>query len=195
MFNPKLLELESDLLAKQECAGGLNELPHECWLLLEMIEQEIGIKLGDNVPKDWRGWLTYRRKDASDSSGSHSNCGVIISRGRACTEGGLFAKWRAGLDVAYAADTAREYKSGFDVSPPQDIDHLLVNFGLAKTTRVFLWYGENIAPYKLIFEKDISDDPEEPLREAITEACVWILTRPKEKTLLEFLKDLTAQQK
>lgn len=188
MFNPKLLELESELLAKEECASGLTQLPHECWLLLQRIEQEIGVKLADNVPKDWRGWLTYKRKDASDSQGNHSNSGLIVCRGRASTEGGLFARWRAGLDVPFATETANEYRRGFDVSPPQDLDHLLMNFGVGKSTRVFLWYGENIAPYRLIFEWDIHEDPEIPLIDAITEACVWIMKRPKDLTLAEFLK-------
>lgn len=190
MFNARLLELESELLAKEECARGLSELPHECWLLLERVEQEIGIKLASNVPKDWKGWLTYRRKDASDSQGSHTNCGLIVIRGRAGADGGIFAKWRAGLDVPMASESISEYKRGFDVSPPQDLDHLLINFGHAKTTRVFLWYGENFAPYRLIFEWDLAEDPEVPLIEAITEACVWIVKRPRDLTLSEYLKTL-----
>lgn len=187
MFNARLLEFESALLAQKECAGGIAELPHECAILLQQIEQEIGIRLGDTAPKDWKGWLSYRRKDASDSQGGKSNCGLIILRGRSCTEGGMFAKWKAGLDVPSAVETTTEHKRGFDVTPPQDLDHLLINFGQGKSTRVFLWYGENIAPYQLIFEKDILEDPDDELKEAVTEACIWIMTRPKDMTLKEFL--------
>jgi hypothetical protein len=189
MFNHKLLELESELLAKQECAAGLTDLPYECELCLQAIEQEVGIKLTDPIPKDWKGWLSYRRKDASDSQGGKSNCGLVILRGRACSQGGLFAKWNAGLDVPFAVDTVTEFKRGFDVTPPQDLDHLLINFSRGNQPKVFVWYGENIAPYKLIFEADVSEAHDAPLKEAITEACVWIMTRPKETTLVEFLKD------
>ncbi|MCC7528302.1 MAG: hypothetical protein IT342_07255 [Candidatus Melainabacteria bacterium] len=191
MFNHKLMELESELLAKQQCAGGLLDLPYECELCLQSIEQEVGIKLGSPTPKDWKGWLSYRRKDASDSQGGKSNCGLVVLRGRACSEGGMFAKWKAGLDVPFAVDTVTEFKRGFDVTPPQDLDHLLINFGRGKSTRVFVWYGENIAPYRLIFEADVDEDHDAPLKEALTEACVWIMTRPKETTLAEFLKGLS----
>lgn len=193
MFNHKLLELESQLLAKEQCAQGLSDLPYECELYLQNIEQEVGIKLADQVPKDWKGWLSYRRKDASDSQGAKSNCGLIVLRGRACSEGGLFAKWRAGLDVPFAADTINEFKRGFDVTPPQDLDHLLINFGRKDAAKVFIWYGENIAPYRLVYEAEVSEEHDSRLQEMITEACVWIMTRPKHVTLVDFLKENEGQ--
>lgn len=190
MFHFKLIELESELLAKEECARGFSELPLACALMMESIEGEIGIRLGDKVPKDWRGWLTYKRKGSDHTS--RDRLGLIVSRGRACSEGGLFAKWRAGLDVPYGIDTANEYGRGFDVTPPQDLDHLLVNYACGARWKVFLWYGENIAPYKLIYQAEITDetddDVQQQLKEAVVEACTWILTRPKEVTLNEFLK-------
>lgn len=179
MFHLKLIELESELLAKEESERGISELTADCLFLLEFIQNEVLFRLGDKVPKDWRGWLTYRRKNHS----------LIICRGRAFHEGGLFGTWRVGLDVAYGLDTTSEYLRGFDVSPPQDLDHLLINFGESNNTRVFLWYGENIAAYKLIFEADASESPHEELKEAVAEACVWILTRPKQMTLSDFLKE------
>lgn len=178
MFNLRLLELESELLAKEEAARGLKEFTIECDFLLQLIEREIGIKLAAPVPQDWRGWLTYRRSKES----------LIVSRGKAFRESGMFGKWRAGIDVPYGMDTMTEYLRGFDVSPPQDIDHLMINFGSGTSTRVFLWYGENVAPYRLIYEEEVSDDPDDPLKEAVVEACVWILTKPRELTLPEFLE-------
>lgn len=176
-FHARLLELESEIIAKEEAARGLKELTPECALLLEAIEKEIGLKLGDAAPNDWKGWLTYKR-DAEQ---------VIICRGRAFKESGMFAKHRAGLDVSYGLDSVTEYRRGFSVSPPQDLDHLLVNFGSGDSIRVFLWYGENIAPYRLIFEDEMLNDPVENLKDAVLEACVWIATKPKELTLPEFL--------
>jgi hypothetical protein len=179
MFNARLLELESELLAKEQAAKGLKQVTPECALLLEKIENEIGMHVADKTAKDWKGWLSYRRgKEA-----------LVICRGRAFSSGGMFAQWRAGFDVVKGLDSVREYQRGFDVTPAQDLDHLLVNFGCADadTTMVFLWYGENIAPYRLIFEADMALDPDAQLLEAITEACVWILTKPKGHTLPEFL--------
>jgi hypothetical protein len=185
MFHLKLIELESELLAKEQSERGLSEFTSDCLFLLEFIQNEVGLALGNKVAKNWRGWLTYRRKDHS----------LIVCRGRAFHEGGIFGKWRAGLDVAYGLDTASEYLRGFDVSPPQDLDHLLINFGEGQHTRVFLWYGENIAAYKLIFEEEVSASPHEELKEAVAEACVWILTRPKEKTLSDFLREKVTRNK
>lgn len=176
-FHARLLELESEIIAKEEAQRGLKELTPDCNLLLQSIEKELGLKLADQAPHDWKGWLTYRR--GADK--------LMICRGRAFKETGMFGKHRAGLDVAYGLDTITEYKRGFDVSPPQDLDHLLVNFGVGDAIRVFLWYGENIAPYRLIFEQDMHDDPDENLKDAVAEACVWIATKPKELTLPEFL--------
>jgi hypothetical protein len=171
------LELESEIIAKEEAQRGLKELTPDCDILLQTVEKEIGLKLADPAPADWKGWLTYRRgKDK-----------VVILRGRAFKEPGMFGKHRAGLDVAYGADTITEYKRGFDVSPPQDLDHLLVNFGCGDSVRVFLWYGENVAAYRLIFEQEMHEDPDEELKEAVAEACHWIVKKPKDLTLPEFL--------
>lgn len=177
-FHARLLELEAEIIAKEEAQRGLKELTPECEILLAIVEEEIGLKLADAAPADWKGWLTYRRgKDK-----------LIICRGRAFKEPGMFGKHRAGLDVSFGIDTITEYKRGFDVSPPQDLDHLLVNFGLGENLRVFLWYGENIAAYRLIFEDELSDNTDDALKDALAEACVWIIKKPKELTLPEFLK-------
>jgi hypothetical protein len=101
----------------------------------------------------------------------------------------MFGGTRAGFDVPMGLDSVTEYRRGFDVSPPQDLDHLLVNFGMdGERIRVFLWYGENIAPYKLIFAADLTDEPHKELAEAIVEACIWIAKRPKHETLEAFLQ-------
>lgn len=178
MFHIRLLELESELLAKEESARGLKDFTPECGLLLDQIENEIGPRLADKAPKDWRGWISYRRGKES----------LIICRGRSFGTGGLFAQCRAGLDVTNGADTIADYQRGFDVTPPQDLDHLLLNFGSGKKTRIFLWYGENIAPYRLIFEADVDGDPQRALHDAVVEACTWVVKRPKHVTLPEFLK-------
>lgn len=178
LFHARLLELESELIAKEQAARGVQQLTPECALLLERIEQEIGIKLGDKIDKEWKGWLCYRRGKES----------LVICRGRAFASGGMFAQVRAGFDVPNGNDAAREYQRGFDVTPAQDLDHLQVNFGAdASGTKVFLWYGENIVPYRLIFQEDVSAFPDKELQEAIVEACVWILKKPKGLTLPEFL--------
>jgi hypothetical protein len=179
MFNARLLELESELIAKAQAAKGLEQLTPECSLLLEKIENEIGMHVADKTAKDWQGWLSYRRGKES----------LLICRGRSFSTGGMFAQWRAGFDVVNGLDSVREYQRGFDLTPAQDLDHLLINFGCADPgiTMIFLWYGENIAPYRLIFEADMALDPDAQLLEAITEACVWILTKPKGITLPAFL--------
>ena len=179
-FHARLLELESELLAKEEAERGIDNLTEDCQQLLQSVEQEIGVKLSDRVPDDFRGWVTYKRKKDQ----------LIIARGKAFKAGGLFPKSVAGLDVSFGLDTATEYSRGFDVSPPQDLDHLLVNFGYGQggQVRVFLWYGENIAPYRLIFEAVMAEDPHNELKDAVIEACVWIMKKPKELTLPEFLE-------
>ena len=179
-FHARLLELESELIAKEEAASGIDELTHDCELLMQSVESEIGVKLADKVPSDFRGWISYRRKEGN----------LIIVRGKAFKEGGLFPKYVVGCDVSFGLDTATEYSRGFDVSPPQDLDHLAVNFGRGKNgaVRVFLWYGENIAPYRLIFEAQMDEEPHHHLKEAVIEACVWIVKKPKELTLPEFLE-------
>lgn len=179
MFDPRLIELESEILAKEESERGLDEMTWQSILTLETIEHEIGLKLGDRVPSQWRGWLSYRKDKQS----------LVICRGRAFATGGLFGKSLAGLDVANGMDAVSDYLRGYDVTPSQELDHLLINFGKGAKSRVFLWYGENIATYKLIFEAPLDDSAVETLKEAVVEACTWILKRPKEKTLLEFLKD------
>jgi hypothetical protein len=177
-FHDRLLELESELLAKEEAARGIDQLTAECAILIDGVEREIGMRLGDNATSDWRGWLSFRRKDA-----------LVICRGRAFADGNFFKSSRAGLDCAAGLDSITEYRRGFDVTPPQELDNLLLNFGQGETTKVFLWYGENIAPYRLIYQADVMSDPTDQLHEAIVEACVWIVKRPKGTTLLEFLKE------
>jgi hypothetical protein len=179
MFHYRLIELEAELLAKQQSQKGLSTFTPLCAGLLDFIEQEIGIRLGDPIlAHDWQGWLCYRRTVDRVQS-------LLVARGRAFQEGAL-KKWRAGLDVPYGADTITEYRRGFDVSPPQDLDHLLINFG-GDPAKVFLWYGENIAPYKIIFMESVDLDPHHQLSDAVVEACTWILTRPKDITLSQFL--------
>jgi hypothetical protein len=179
MFHLKLIELEAELMAKEQSQKGFARLPYECSTLLGFVEREIGVRLGDRVNRDWRGWLTYKR--GADS--------LVILRGRAFNDGG---RWQAGVDVPYGHDTITEYERHFDVTPPAEIDHLLVNFGQAPSLRVFLWFGEGIAEYKLIFMADMQDDPHNQLMQAIVEACGWILKRPKDKTFLEFAKEIGA---
>ena len=179
MLNFRLIELESELLAKQQSLKSYEELLPSCLGLLEYLEQEVGVRLADPVPRNWVGWLTYRQ---------HKNS-LIVLRGKAFHEGSV-GKHRAGLDVPGGGDAITEYQRGFDVSPPQDLDHLLVNFSSDADPRVFLWYGENIAPYKLIYFANVSDDPHKELSEAVVEACVWTTKRPKGMTFGEFFQDL-----
>lgn len=180
MLKARLLELESELLAKEETKrlANIDILPPECQLLLEDLERELAPALASNIGVDWKGFLTYRRHVGE----------LIICRGRSFKENGMFGKWRAGLDVTYGLDTVTEYLRKFDVSPPQDLDHLMVNFGRGTAERVFLWYGENISAYRLIFQADMEDSPEDSLNLAISEALGWIMRKPKELTLPEFLK-------
>jgi hypothetical protein len=185
MLHIKLMELEAELLAREQAqkAGMVNTAP-ECEIIKEAVEQEIGLKLGDFAAGDWRGWLTYRR-----SSGD-----LVIIRGRAFKDG-LFTKWRAGFDLVNGKDAASEYLRKFDVSAPADLDHLMLNFGVSGgDTRVFLWYGENLAPYRLIFEADLADinNSESLLHDAIAEGLSWIVGKPKELTLPEYFKKLKA---
>jgi hypothetical protein len=174
MFHFKLLELEGELLAKDLIEQKIT-LTEECESLLKFIETEIGVCLGDPVPKGWRGWLSYRR---------HKNS-LTICRSRAFSHG---SKMTAGLDVAYGFDAITEYQRGFDVTPPSELDHLLINFHLLDEPHILIWYGENIAPYQLFFDKEASYTIEPDLKEAIAQGCIWILTKPKSLTLLKFLK-------
>jgi hypothetical protein len=65
----------------------------------------------------------------------------------------------------------------------------MINFAhTPHDTRIFLWYGENIAAYRIIFAADVPEDPHHELSEAIVEACIWILKRPKDVTLMDFLR-------
>jgi hypothetical protein len=177
LFHFKLIELESELLAK-ELAEQI-DLTIDCEWLLKMIEGDVGIRLGDRVTKGWKGWLTFRR----------GKSGLVICRGRAFTEGHIFVKEIAGLDVSFGLDAVMDYKRGFDVTPPQELDHLLVNFKFDAAPHILVWYGENIAPYQLFFDYEASPVCEEELREAIAEGCVWILKRPKAITLTEYLRN------
>jgi hypothetical protein len=176
MFHFKLLELESDLIAK-ELADNQAVLTPECLELLHYIESEIGMRLADRTVKEWRGWLTYRREKNS----------LIILRGRSFLKPGMFAKYEAGVDVPYGLDLITEYERKFEVSPPQELDHLLINFRLLDPPHVLVWYGENIAPYQLFFDAEATYGSEDGLKDAIAEGCEWILTKPKTLTLSEFL--------
>ena len=177
MFHHKLIELESELLAK-ELAQQNAVFTSECQGLLTFIEVEVGMKLADPTFKQWRGWLTYRRKNES----------LIVVRGRAFADGAIMPRYLAGMDVAYGMEMAKEYQHKLDVTPPQELDHLLINFAAGDPPRAMVWYGENIAPYKLFFVAEASYDIEEELKDAVAEGCVWILTKPKELTLAEFLE-------
>jgi hypothetical protein len=181
MFHYRLIELEAELAAKEQSQKGLDRLTVECATLLDYLQQQVGVRLADPVPRDWKGWLSYKRAHQS----------LVICRGRAFKQG-MFGKHKAGMDVGHGADAISEAERGFDVTPPQDLDHLLVNFGGAEAApRVFLWYGENIAPYKLIFAADVNADPHIELSEAVVEACTWIIKRPKDMTLSQFLETLS----
>lgn len=184
MFNHRLLEIEAEMKAKEQAKLTAGHVPPECFGLLQFIEKEIEVRLGDKVPKDWEGWLSYRRNKQA----------MVILRGRAFKDGGMFGHFKAGADIPTGLDTITDHQRGFDVSPPQDLDHLLINFGLdGDNFRVFIWYGENFAPYKLVYAADVSDDPHKELSEAVVEACIWILKRPKHQTLQQFLKTHTGQ--
>lgn len=183
MFHHKLLELESELVAKEQAKKTFDRIPPECEALLGYVEQQVEVKLAQKVAKDWKGWLSFRRNNKQS---------LIILRGRAFKDG-MMGATKAGADVPFGLDTVTEYQRGFDVSAPQDLDHLVVNFGNdGKEFRVFLWYGENIAPYKLVFAEDVDNDPHTELSEAIVEACIWIMKRPKHMTLEHYLKSETA---
>jgi len=178
-FHYKLIELESERVAKEQSRQGFSDLPVECFVLMQYVEREVGVRLADLVPKDWQGWLSYQRNKQA----------LVICRGRAFKES-TFGKVRAGLNVPNGLDSINETQRGFDISPPQDIDHLLINFGgETEDPRVFLWYGENFAPYKLIYMAQVDTDPHTELDEAIVEACTWIMKRPKDKPLSQFLQE------
>ncbi|MBX9688530.1 MAG: hypothetical protein K2X27_17610 [Candidatus Obscuribacterales bacterium] len=180
MFHHRLLEIEAELAAKEQSKHKLEVLPPECQAMLSYLEKSVELRLGDKVPKDWVGWMSFRRNNKQS---------LVIIRGRAFKDG-AFGQHRAGLDVPMGHDAITEYQRGFDVTPPQDLDHLLVNFGLdGDEFRIFLWYGENIAPYKLIFAANLADEPYKELDEAIVEACIWIIKRPKHQTLEAFLRE------
>jgi hypothetical protein len=180
LLKARLLELESELLAKEEAQrlANIDLLLPECEILLEDLERELAPTLAATIGSNWKGFLTYRRHVGE----------LIICRGRSFKESGMFGKWRAGLDVPYGLDTVTEYLRKFDVSPPQDLDHLMVNFGRGKSVRVFLWYGENISAYRLIFQAEMEENPEDALTAAISDGLGWIMRKPKELTLPEFLK-------
>lgn len=183
-FHYKLIELEAERVAKEQSSRGLETFPVECTVLMQYVQRSVEIKLADAVPKDWVGWLSYPRKQS-----------LVICRGRAFKVGGPFGKHRAGLDVPNGADAIADFQRGFDVSCPQDLDHLLLNFGQNANPRAYLWYGENIAPYKLIYEAEVASEPHQELSDAIVEACTWVMKRPKHQTLNEFLAQLDAQNR
>ncbi len=176
MFHYKLLELESQLMAK-ELAGREAVLSEDCESLVHFIEAQIGMKLASPAQKDWRGWICYRRQKNS----------LVVVRGKAFRQSGIFANYLAGLDVPYGLDTITEYQRGFDISPPQELDHLLINFRLTDPPHVLILYGENISPYQLYFEDEAICHNQEKLKDAIAEGCIWILSKPKEMTLSQYL--------
>jgi hypothetical protein len=176
VFHFKLIELESELLAK-ELSQQETTLTPECEFLLQFVESEIGVRLADVSFKTWRGWLTYRRKSA-----------LIVCRGRAFPEGVFFRKYHAGLDLPNGMDAVADYQRGFDVAPPPELDHLLVNFRPGQVAQIMVWYGENIAAYQLFFQAEATGEAEADLKEAIAQGCVWILQKPKSVTLAAYLK-------
>ena len=184
MFHFKLIELESELLAK-ELTEQETELTPECEFLLQFVEAEIGVRLADSSFKDWRGWLTYRRKKSS----------LIVCRGRAFVEGTFFPKSHAGLDLPNGKDAITDYLRGFDVAPPPELDHLLVNFKPGQTAQIMVWYGENLAPYHLFFQAEATGDAEADLKEAIAQGCIWILQKPETMTLPAYLKTQSPESK
>jgi hypothetical protein len=178
MLHNRLIELEAEIRAREKCKQGLKQFPVECLSLLEFLSQCFEARLGEEVPKDWRGWLAFKRTEHS----------LLILRGRAFKHGTFAGKHRAGFDVPQGADAIAEAMRGFDVVPPQDLDHLLVNFGDEDNPKVYLWYGENIAPYRLIFQADVDCDPHTTLEDACIEACVWIANRPRHLSLPDYLE-------
>ncbi len=62
MLNFKLIELESELLAKK-LSSQVVMLSPQCEILLNAIEQEIGLRLADRCFKDWSGWLSYLKTE------------------------------------------------------------------------------------------------------------------------------------
>ena len=179
----KLLELEAEIIAQNSRNDAAllkqSQLSGECLFLLDSVENEIGMKLGIKTGAKWSGWVSFRRPQA-----------LLIARGRAFSEGGFFPTHRAGLDTLGGLSSAVEAMRGFDVTPPAEMDYLLMNFANAKDTKVILWYAENIAAYRPVFEANVDEEPLERLHEAVVEACKWIVNRPKSKTLIEYLKQL-----
>jgi hypothetical protein len=182
VFHFKLIELESELLAK-ELTELETELTPECDFLLQFVEAEIGVRLAESSFKNWRGWLTYRRKKSA----------LIVCRGRAFVEGTFFPKWRAGLDLPNGMDAITDYQRGFDVAPPPELDHLLINFRPGQTPQIMVWYGENLAPYHLFFQSDATGETEPELKEAVAHGCIWILQKPENTTLPAYLKEQGSQ--
>jgi hypothetical protein len=176
VFHFKLLELESELMAR-ELAEKQVDMSADCQALLIYVENLIGIKLADPVPNKWRGWLTYRRNKSS----------LVVSRGRAFKEDSIFAKTIAGLDIVNGLDQANDYRRHFDVSPPPELDHLLINFADTSPFRLQVWYGENFAPYQLYFQTDADLSSDQILNDAVAEGCVWILKKPKGQVLKDYL--------
>lgn len=180
MFHHRLLELESELLAREKISCELAAPSVHCDALLDFIQQQVEVRLCDKVPADWRSWLTYRRGQGS----------LIVVRGRAFKSSWL-GGYKAGLDTALGADAISEYERGFDVAPPQELDHLKVSFTRENTQeRILMWFGENIVPYKLILSEPVDSEPHHLISEALVEACVWIMKRPKNLTLKQYLLQL-----
>ena len=106
-FHARLIELESEIIAKEEAEAGIAELTPDCQVMLEMVEKEVGVKLADRVPGDFRGWISYRRLKEN----LHE---LVINRGRAFKEGGLFPRHLAGCDVSFGFLTIQTQASTTD---------------------------------------------------------------------------------
>lgn len=182
-FYQKLVELEAEIIAQNSRNSAAvqkkSELSGDSIFLLNSVEDEIGMKLGNKTGGAWTGWVTFRRPQA-----------LLICRGRAFTEGGFFPVYRAGLDNLNGLTSIAEAMRGFNVTPPAEMDYLLLNFVHDNNTKVILWYAENIAAYRPVFEANVEEEPLERLHEAIVDACKWIVNRPKSITLMEYLKQL-----
>lgn len=186
------MEMEAELIAREQIARAESDdgriLSAKSLFFLQEIGNEIGLELAQQCASDFRGWLRYTRKGSRGAGSSD----LVLLRGRAFKEGGLFGKHRAGLDVVNGLDHALEYLRKIDVSPPPDLDHLLINFGRGQEKdaqdHVFIWYGENVAPYRLIFEHQVEELSLETLHQALAQGLEWILSKPKDLTLPQFLK-------
>lgn len=192
MLHIRLLEMEAELIAREQIKRAESDagrpLSEKSLFYLQEIVNEVGLQLAQPCASDFRGWLTYTRKGTRGAGSSD----LVLLRGKSFKEGGLFGKHRAGLDVVNGLDHALEYLRNIDVTPPAELDHLLINFGRGKDNQdhVFIWYGENVAPYRLIFEHRVDDLSLETLHSALGQGLHWILSKPRDTTLPQYLQSL-----